>query len=106
MCYGIRPANADPKDAPDEYTREKWAASFETMQFRDDNRQLYHLFKDLLTKTEGATWFENVSDGDGRDAYLLLREHYIGEAHDMSRATSATGKARDTLLEKRSFILL
>jgi hypothetical protein len=92
MCYGIRPANADPKDAPDEYTREKWAASFETMQFRDDNRQLYHLFKDLLTKTEGATWFENVSDGDGRDAYLLLREHYIGEAHDMSRATSATAK--------------
>jgi hypothetical protein len=62
------------------------------MQFCDDNRQVYHLFKDSLTKTEGATWFEKVRDGDGRSAHLLLREHYIGEAHDMRRAASATAK--------------
>jgi hypothetical protein len=60
------------------------------MQFRNDNGQVYHLFKDLLTKTEGATWFEKVNDGDGRSAHLLLREHYVGEAHDMRRAASAT----------------
>ena len=50
------------------------------------------MFKDLLTKTDGATWFEKVSDGDGRAAHLLLREYYIGEAHDMRRAASANAK--------------
>jgi hypothetical protein len=60
-----------------------WAASFETQQYREDNREVYHLLKDLLTKTEGATWFEKVKDGDGRAAHLLLREHYVGEARDM-----------------------
>jgi hypothetical protein len=84
--------NVNPADAPDEYTRVMWATSLETPQFRDDNREVYHLFKDLLTKTEGATWFEKVKDGDGRRAHLLLREHYVGEAHDMRRAVSANAK--------------
>ena len=92
LSYMIRRAGADPNDAPDEYTRQKWAASFDTMQFRDDNRQVYHLFKDLLTNSEGATWFEKVYDGDGCGAHLLLREHYVGEVHDMRRAASATAK--------------
>ncbi|KAI2489317.1 hypothetical protein MHU86_25268 [Fragilaria crotonensis] len=76
LSYVIRPANVDPAEAPDEYTRAMWATSFETQQFREDNREVYHLFKDLVTKTEGATWFEKVKDGDGRAAHLLLREHY------------------------------
>lgn len=88
----IRPADADPEDAQDEYTRALWAASFDTPQYKDDNREVYHLFKDLLTKTDGATWFEKVTDGDGRAAHLLLREHYVGEAHDMRRAASANAK--------------
>ena len=88
----IRPANADPANAPDEYTRAMWAASFMTTQYCDDNREVYHLLKDLLTKTEGQTWFEKVKDGDGRAAHLLLREHYVGEAHDMRRAASANAK--------------
>jgi hypothetical protein len=92
LSYVIRPADADPANAPDEYTRAMWAASFETTQYRDDNREVYHLFKDLLTKTEGQTWFEKVRDGDGRAAHLLLREHYVGEAHDMRRAASANAK--------------
>jgi hypothetical protein len=92
LSYVIRPAIADPAEAPDEYTRVMWAASFATPQYRDDNREVYHLFKDLLTKTEGATWFEKVNDGDGRAAHLLLREHYVGEAHDMRRAALANAK--------------
>ena len=92
LSYVIRPADADPSQAPDEYTRALWAASFNTSQYRDDNREVYHLFKDLLTKTEGATWFEKVKDGDGRGAHLLLREHYVGEAHDMRRAATANAK--------------
>lgn len=92
LSYVIRPHDVDPTDAPDEYTRAKWAASFETQHFIDDNRDVYHLFKDLLTKTEGATWFEKVRDGDGRAAHLLLKEHYVGEAHDMRRAAAANAK--------------
>ena len=88
----IRPADANPAEAPDEYTRVMWAASFHTQQYREDNREVYHLFKDLVTKTEGATWFEKVKDGDGRAAHLLLREHYVGEAHDMRRAAAANAK--------------
>lgn len=92
LSYVIRPADADPDDAQDEYTRALWAVSFDTPQYIEDNREVYHLFKDLLTKTDGATWFEKVSDGDGRAAHLLLREHYVGEAHDMRRAASANAK--------------
>jgi hypothetical protein len=50
------------------------------------------VFKDLVTKTDGATSFEKVTDGDGRAAHLLLREHYVGEAHNMRRAASANAK--------------
>lgn len=93
LTYVIRPAHVDPDDAPDEYTRALWAASFHTEEYKEDNREVYHdLFKDLLTKTDGATWFEKVNDGDGRAAHLLLREHYVGEAHDMRRAAAATAK--------------
>ena len=92
LSYVIRPDGVNPDSAPDEYTRALWAASLETRQFRDDNREVYHLFKDLLTKTEGQTWFEKVNDGDGRAAHLLLREHYFGEAHDQRRAASAMAK--------------
>jgi hypothetical protein len=92
LSYVIRPTDVDPANATDEYTRAMWAASFETQQYREDNREVYHLLKDLLTKTEGATWFEKVKDGDGRAAHLLLREHYVGEAHDMRRAASANAK--------------
>jgi hypothetical protein len=92
LSYVIRPAEANPDNATDEYTRTLWAASFETPQYVEDNREVYHLYKDLVTKTDGATWFEKVTDGDGRAAHLLLREHYVGEAHDMGRAASANAK--------------
>ena len=92
LSYVIRPATVNPAEAPNEYSRAMWAASFEKQQYREDNREVYHLFKDLLTKTEGATWFEKVKDGDGRAAHLLLREHYVGEAHDMRRAAAANAK--------------
>ena len=40
LSYVICAADADPNDAPDEYTRALWAASFETRQYRDDNREV------------------------------------------------------------------
>ena len=92
LSYVIQPGDVDPAEAPDEYTRAMWAASFDTPQFGDDNREVYRLFKDLLTTAEGLTWFEKVKDGDGRGAHLLIREHYVGEAHDMRRAAAANAK--------------
>ena len=102
LRYVIRPVDADPANAPDEYTRAMWAASFNTPQFRDDNREVYHLFRDLLTNTDGATWFEKVKDGEGRAAHLLLREHYVGEAHDMRRAASAMAKLENLYWKNES----
>ena len=92
LIYVIHPADADPDDAQDKYTRTLWAASFDTPQFKDNNREVSHLFKDLLAKTDGATWFERVTDGDCRAAHMLLPEQYVGEAHDMDRAASANAK--------------
>ncbi len=60
------------------------------------------LFKDLLTKTEGATWFEKVKDRDGRAACLLLREHSVGEAHDQRRAASAHAKLKSLFWKNKS----
>jgi hypothetical protein len=102
LSYVIRATDADPESAPDEYTRALWAASFQTRQYRDDNREVYHLFKDLLTRTEGQTWFEKVKDGDGRAAHLLLREHYVGEAHDQRRAASALAKLENLFWKNES----
>jgi hypothetical protein len=102
LTYVIRAPDVNADEAPDEYTRSLWAASFQTRQFREDNREVYHLFKDLLTKTEGATWFEKVKDGDGRAAHLLLREHYVGEAHDQRRAASALAKLENLFWKSES----
>jgi hypothetical protein len=104
LSYVIQPAEADCKNAPVEFTRALWAALFDNPQYRDDNREVYHLFKDLLTKTDGSTWFEKVTDGEGRAAHLLLREHYVGEAHDMRRAASANAKLESLFLEERSVV--
>jgi hypothetical protein len=102
LSYVIRALDVDPDNAPDEYTQALWAASFQTRQFHDDNRVVYHLFKDLLTKTEGQTWFEKVKDGDGRAAHLLLRRHYVGEAHDQRRAASALAKLENLFWKNES----
>jgi hypothetical protein len=92
LSYVIRAAIANPEDAPDEYTQALWAASFEPRQYHDDSRGVYLWFKDLLTKTEGQTWFEKVKNDNGRAAHLLLGEHYAGEAHNQRHATSALAK--------------
>jgi hypothetical protein len=106
LSYVIQPENINTMEAPDEYTHViMWMTSFDSPpQFREDNHKVYHLFKDLLTMTKGATWFEKVSDGNGRAAHLLLREHrdYVSaEAHDI--ATSGAGQPLRMGRWKRSF---
>ena len=63
------------------------------------------MFKDLLTKTEGATWFKKVNDGDGCAAHLLLRKHYAGEAHNMRRATLANAKLENLFWKSEASFL-
>jgi hypothetical protein len=46
LSYVICPAYAYPDEATDEYTQMKGAASFETPQYCNNNRKVYHLFKD------------------------------------------------------------
>jgi hypothetical protein len=87
LSYVIRPADTNSAEAPDEYIRVMWAASLHTQQYRDATCS-----RDLLTKTKGATWFEKVKDGGGRAVHLLLRKHYVGEAHDMCRVAAANAK--------------
>ena len=99
LSYVICPEGVDPAVAPDEYTSTLWAASFNTQYYRDDNLEVYHLFKDLLIKTDGAPWFEKVKDGEGHPVHLLLREHYVGEAH-MHRAASTNTKLEALLFWK------
>ena len=95
LSYVIRPDGVEDREsALDEYTHALWAASLEPRQFCVNNREVLHLYKDLLTKTVSQTWFEKVNDGDGRAAYLLLREHYAGEAHDQRCAASAMAKLK------------
>ena len=101
LTYVIRAPGVNVEDDPVKYTRSLWAASFETCHYRDYNREVYHLLKDLFTKTEGAIWFEKVKDGNGR-AHLLLREHYIGKAYDQRRAASALAKLENLFWKSKS----
>ncbi len=54
LSYVICATNANPNKAVDDYYHALWAVSFDTPQYRgDDNHwEVYHLFRDLLTKTE------------------------------------------------------
>jgi hypothetical protein len=54
LSYVIHPVNVTPVEATDKYTRAKWATSFEAKQYCNDNREVYHLFKDLVTKTQNT----------------------------------------------------
>jgi hypothetical protein len=46
--------------------------------------------------------FEKVKDGDGCAAHLLLREHYVGEAHDQRCAAGAQAKLESLFWKKES----
>ena len=45
--------------------------------------------KDLVIKSDVATWFKKMKNGDRQAAPSLLREHYIGEVHYIGRTTLA-----------------
>ena len=48
-----------------------------------NNSEVYHLFKDLLIKTDVATYFDKMKNGDGQAVRFLLHEYCIGGTQDM-----------------------
>jgi hypothetical protein len=54
LSYLLRPEGANPAEAVlDEYQRVLWSAPFTGNHFREDNRRLYRIYKDLMVGTDG-----------------------------------------------------
>jgi hypothetical protein len=92
LSYLLRPEGANPAEAADEYQRVLWSAPFTGNHFREDNRRLYRIYKDLMVGTDGWTWFNRATVGDGRDAHLIITRHYRGDAEVALRAAVAESK--------------
>jgi hypothetical protein len=89
LSYVIRPEDVDPDEAEDNYQRALWTAHHHGPAYRDDNRQVYRIYKDLMIGTDGWTWFNRAPNGDGRAAHLLIDKHYRGDAETALRAAEA-----------------
>jgi hypothetical protein len=80
LTYILHPEDANPAEAADDYQRIFWLAPFTGSAFREDNRRVYRIYKDLMIGTDGWTWFNRATLGDGRDAHLIITRHYYGDA--------------------------
>jgi hypothetical protein len=89
LSYVIRPEDVNPDEAEDAYQRALWTAHHHGPAYRDDNRQVYRIYKDLMIGTDGWTWFNRAPNGDGRAAHLLIDRHYRGDAETALRAAEA-----------------
>jgi hypothetical protein len=89
LSYIIRPENVNLDDAVDPYQRRIWGAPHHGLNYEDDNREVYRIYKDLMIDTDGWTWFSRAPDGDGRRAHILISEHYRGTAETAKRAAEA-----------------
>jgi hypothetical protein len=89
LSYILRPEGAVPADAADDYQRVLWSAPFTGATFWEDNRRVYRIYKDLMIGMDGWTWFNRATVGDGRDAHLLITQHYRGDAETALRALEA-----------------
>jgi hypothetical protein len=89
LSYTLRPENANPAEAADDYQRILWSVPFTGSAFREDNHRVYRIYKDLMIGTDGWTWFNRATPGDGWDAHLILTRHYRGDAETALRAAEA-----------------
>jgi hypothetical protein len=89
LSYIIRPENVNLDNAVDPYQRRIWGAPHHGLAYEDDNREVYHIYKDLMIDTDRWTWFSRAPEGDGRRAHLLISEHYRGTAKTAKRAAEA-----------------
>jgi hypothetical protein len=89
LSYVIRPADTNPDDAVDEYQRVIWSAPHEGFAYKEDNRLVYRIYKDLINGTDGWAWFSMAAEGNGRAAHLHLQQHYLGDDSNARRAVQA-----------------
>jgi hypothetical protein len=89
LSYVIRPEGANPADAVDEYQRILWQTPHAGIAYGEDNREVYHIYKDLMIGTDGWTWFNCAPNGDGLAVHLLIEHHYCGDAETAVRAAKA-----------------
>jgi hypothetical protein len=55
-----------------------WSAPHEGLAFKEDNREVYRIYKDLMNGMNGWAWFNQAQFGNGRQAHQLIVEHYRG----------------------------
>jgi hypothetical protein len=89
LSYIIRPVDADPEQAVDEYQRVLWMTPHHGPAFEDDNRQVYRIYKDLIVGTDGWAWFSMAPEGNGRAAHRFLQQHYLGDDANARRAVQS-----------------
>jgi hypothetical protein len=80
LSYLLRPEDANPAQAAEEYQHILWSAPFTGSSFWEDNRRIYRIYKDLMIGTDGWTWFNRATLGDGCSAHLIITRHYRGDA--------------------------
>lgn len=79
-----------------------WTAPHTGLAFREDNRLVYQIYKDLMIGTDGYTWFSRAPRGNGRAAHLLIEEHYRGDAEVALRAASAEARMKGLFYKQQS----
>jgi hypothetical protein len=89
LSYVICPVDADPDLAVDEYQRVLWSTPHHGPAFKDDNRQVYRIYKDLIVGTDGWAWFLMAPKGNGRAAHCFLQQHYLGDNANARHAVQA-----------------
>jgi hypothetical protein len=89
LSYIIRPENVVVANAAYDYERALWSAPHNGPAYRDDNRQVYRIYRGLMIGTDGWTWFNRADNGNGRQAHLLITQHYRGDAETALRAAEA-----------------
>jgi hypothetical protein len=89
LSYVIHPVDVVVANAADDYQRTLWSAPHNGPAYRDNNRQVYRIYKDLMIGTDGWTWFNRTVNGDGSGAHLLIDQHYCGDAETALHASEA-----------------
>jgi hypothetical protein len=86
LTYIIRPDDVVVDNAVDEYQRTIWSAPHTGYAFEEDNCTVYRIYKDVMVDTDGWTWFNRATNGNGRQAHQIITTHYRGTAETARRA--------------------
>jgi hypothetical protein len=77
------------EDAVNEYQHTIWSAPHTGYAFDEDNRTVYQIYKDVMVDTDVWMWFNQATNGNGRQAHQIIMTHYRGTAEMARRAAEA-----------------